>query len=199
MYVKFREETNMFILSGTRSLNWIFIKFQDCLPTKFEASGVKHSRVNSCTSCWRRTWPLTYWPEYKKESSTYQGQSTYQVWSFRGKAFLSYQLHKVWETNMTFVLDIWPTDLNINSDHLLVKYYLPTKFVTYGTKSSWVISCTRCRRLTWPLILVFELLTWLSRTIYLPSLKLLGGKRSWVISCTRYRLTWPLTYWPDYK
>ena len=33
-------------------------------------------------------------------------------WSFLGKAFLSYQLHKVWETNMSFDLELWPTDLN---------------------------------------------------------------------------------------
>ena len=46
---------------------------------------------------------------------------------------------------------------------------------------SWVISCTRWSRLAWPLTLTFDLLTWISigviyssRTIYLPSLKLLG-------------------------
>ena len=40
-------------------------------------------------------WPLTYWPENQKGSCTHQGLSTYQVWSFWDKAFLSYQLHKV--------------------------------------------------------------------------------------------------------
>ena len=30
--------------------------------------------------------------------------------------------------NMTFDLDLWPTDLEINRDHLLIKDYLPTKF-----------------------------------------------------------------------
>ena len=40
-------------------------------------------------------WPLTYWPENQYGSSTHQGLSTYQVWSFWGKALLSYQLHKV--------------------------------------------------------------------------------------------------------
>ena len=29
---------------------------------------------------------------------------------------------------MTFDLDLWPTDLKINRDHLLTKDYLPTKF-----------------------------------------------------------------------
>ena len=127
-------------------------------------------------------------------------------------------------------LNLWPTDLNINRDHLLIEDYLPTKFedsgakrswvaegvgdwydlwpwpLTYwteyhisyhllvknclhvptkfrarGTKHSWVISCTRCWRSTWHLTLTFDLLTWISigiiyssRTIYLPSLKLLG-------------------------
>ena len=80
---------------------------------------------------------------------------------------------------MTFDLDLWPTDLNINRGHLLIKDYLPTKFEASGAKRSWVISCTRWRRLAWPLTL--DLLTWISigvifsaRTIYLPSLKLLG-------------------------
>ena len=46
---------------------------------------------------------------------------------------------------LTFDLDIWPTDLNINRDHLLIKDYLPTKFGASGVKRSWVISCTRLR------------------------------------------------------
>ena len=41
------------------------------------------------------TFDLALWPENLKGSSTHQGLSTYQVWSFWGKAFLSYQLHKV--------------------------------------------------------------------------------------------------------
>ena len=81
---------------------------------------------------------------------------------------------------MTFDLDLWPTDLNINRDHLLTKDYLPTKFEASGAKRYWVISCTRWSKLAWPLTLTFDLLTWKSikiiyspRTIYLPSLKLL--------------------------
>ena len=46
---------------------------------------------------------------------------------------------------MTSDLDLWPTDLNINRDHLLLKDYLPTKFEAPGRKRSWVISCTRLR------------------------------------------------------
>ena len=106
---------------------------------------------------------------------------------------------------MTFDLDLWPTYLNINRDHLLTKDYLSTKFEASGAKRSWVISCTRWSKLAWPLPLTFDLLTWKSigiiyspRSIYLPSLKLLGqsasgATRSWVISCTRWsKLAWPL-------
>ena len=57
------------------------------------------------------------------DSPTLEGLSTYQVWSLRGKAFLSYQLHKVWETNMTF--DLCPTDLNTVDD--LDEEYLDEK------------------------------------------------------------------------
>ena len=35
---------------------------------------------------------------------------------------------------MTFDLDLWPTDLNINRDHLVIKDYLPTEFEASGTK-----------------------------------------------------------------
>ena len=80
-----------------------------------------------------------------------------------------------------FYLDLWHSDLNINRDHVLIQDYLPTKFEASGAKRSWVISCTRYGRLTWPLTLTFDILTWISigiiyssRTIYLPSLKLLG-------------------------
>ena len=41
--------------------------------------------------------------------------------------------------------DLWPTDLNINRGHLLIKDYLRTKFEASGTKRSWVISCTKLR------------------------------------------------------
>ena len=84
---------------------------------------------------------------------------------------------------MTFDLDlwVWPTDLNINRGHLLIKDYVCTKFEACGAKRSWVIGCTKWSRLAWPLTLTFDLLTWISigivyssRTFYLPSLKLLG-------------------------
>ena len=74
---------------------------------------------------------------------------------------------------------LWPTDLNINRDHQLIKDYLPTKFEASWAKCSWVISCTMCGRLTW--LMTFDLLTWkstgiiyLSWTIYIQSSKLVG-------------------------
>ena len=87
----------------------------------------------------------------------------------------------MWRVGLTFYLDLWPTDLSANRDHVRMKDYLPTKFEASGAKRSRVIRYTRFERLKWPLTLTFDLLTWLSigiiyssRTIYLPSLKLLG-------------------------
>ena len=113
----------------------------------------------------------------------------------------------IWIIGLTFDLDLWPTDLNSNMDHLLMQDYLPTKFEVSEAKRSWVISCTRFGRLTWLLTLTFDLLTWISigiiyssRTIdrdhllikdYLPTkFEDSGAKRSWVISCTRLRDTY---------
>ena len=107
----------------------------------------------------------------------------------------------VWETGMTFDPDLWPTDLNINRGHLLIKDYLPTTFEACGAKRSWVIRRTRCWRLAWPLTLTFDLLTWTSigviyssRTIYLPRLKLVGQSVLELSVCIRWStLSWPLT------
>ena len=41
---------------------------------------------------------------------------------------------------MIFDLDIEPTDLNINRDHLLIKDYIPTKVEASVVKRSCVIS-----------------------------------------------------------
>ena len=116
-----------------------------------------------------------------------------------GKALLSYQLHKVKKTSTTFDLDLWPTDLNINRGHLLIKDYLPTKFEACWAKRSWVISCTRLSGLAWPLTLTFDLNINRGHLLikdYLPTkFEACGAKRSWVISCTRWsRLAWPLTF-----
>ena len=111
---------------------------------------------------------------------------------------------------MTFDLDLWPTDLKINRDHLLTKDYLPTKFEASWAKRSWVISCTRWSKLAWPLTLTLtywpELDRWptdlkinrdhLLTKDYLPTkFEVSGAKLSWVISCTRWsKLAWPLTF-----
>ena len=108
-------------------------------------------------------------------------------------------LPNTWRVCLTLNLALWPTDLNINRDHLIIKNYVPSKFEASGAKHCWVTSFTRCRRLTWPLTLTFDLLTWISigiiclwGTISLPSLR---TKHCWVISCTRRgRLIWTLTF-----
>ena len=105
----------------------------------------------------------------------------------------------------------WPTDLNIDRYHLLIKDYLPTKFEASGAKCSWVIGCTRYGRLTWPLTLTFDLLTWISigiiyssRTIFLPSVKVLG-RSILEISIAQGLRDWhdfwpsPLSNWPEYQ
>ena len=125
------------------------------------------------------SWPLTWILIGKIHSS----RTIYPTGlKLLGKAFYSIQLHKVWETPMTFGLDHWPTDPNINGVIYFIKDYWPTTFEASGPKSSWIISCTKCGRPTWPLTLTFDLLTWISRwiiyssrTIYLPSLNLLEG------------------------
>ena len=107
---------------------------------------------------------------------------------------------------MTFDRDLWPTDLNINRDHLLMQDYLPTKFEASEAKRSWVIRCTRFGRLTWP----NDLDLWptdlninrdhLLIKDYLPiKFEASWTKRSWVISCTSLRdgdLTFDLDLWP---
>ena len=117
----------------------------------------------------------------------------------------------IWRIGLTFDLNLWPTNLVINRDHLLIKDYLSTKFEASGAKCSRVISCTRCGRRTWPLTLTFDLLTWILlgityslRTIYIPSLKLLGqsvhelsvaqgwrcGRQNWPLTLTYDLLIW---------
>ena len=82
-------------------------------------------------------------------------------------------------------LDLWPTDLNINRNHLLMNGYLHNKFQASEAKHSWVIH--KVKGDMWVIIaqgvgdMTFDLLAWtsigiiyLSRTIYLQSLKVLG-------------------------
>ena len=92
--------------------------------------------------------------------------------------------------------DLWPTDLNINRNHLLIKDYRPVKFEASWAKRSWVISCTNLGDSD----LTFDLDLWptdlninrdhLLIKDYLPTkFEASGPKRSWVISCTRLRDT----------
>ena len=88
--------------------------------------------------------------------------------------------------------DLWPAELNINRGHLHIKDYLPTKFEAF------LSYCTRWSILAWPLTF-----TWISigiiyssRTIYLPSLKLLG-QRVLELSVAQGEVYWhDLWLWP---
>ena len=162
------------------TINRDHLLIKDCLPTKFEASGAKCCWVIRCIRFGRLTWPLTFDLLTWLSIGIMYSSRTIYLPSLNLLGQRSYPLHKVWETDMTFDLDLWPTYLTINKDHLLIKDYLPTKFEASGSKRCWVIRCTRFGRLTWPLTLTFDLLAWLSigiiyssRTIYLPSLKFL--------------------------
>ena len=186
----------------------LFIK--DYLPTKFEASGAKRSWVINCTRWSRQAWPLTSTFDQLTWISIgiiYSWRTIYlQSLKVVGQSVLELSVHKMWETNMTFDLDLWPCDLNINRDHLIIMDYLPTKLEGCGAKRSWVISCTRWSRLhdLWPTDLNIIGIIYSSRTIHLPSLKLLGqnllelsvaqGEVDW-----HYLWPWPLTYWPEYQ
>ena len=154
---------------------------KDYLPTKFEASGAKRSRAIRCTRFERLTWPLTL------TFDLLTWLSIGIIYSSRTISLLSLKLlgQSVVVLSVAQGLEdwhvLWLTNLTINRDHLLIKDYLPTKYEASGAMRCWVIRCTRFGRLTWPLTLTFDLLTWLSRgiiyssrTIYLPSLKLLG-------------------------
>ena len=110
------------------------------------------------------------------------------------------------KVGLTFDTDLWPTDLNINRGHLLIKDYLLSKFEASGAKHSWVNSCTRWSRLAWALTMTFDLNINRGHLLindYLPSLKLLGqsvlelsvaqGEVDW-----HDLWPWPLTYWTEY-
>ena len=135
--------------------------------TRFKAYGAKCSWFTRYTKCGRPTWPLTYWPEY----AIYM----YQIWSFWVKAFSSYLVHKVLETNMTFDLLTWIRTVIIVScgtHHLLpwpLTYWPEYEQWSYGTH----------HLLPWPLTYWPEYEQWSYGTHHL--------------------LPWPLTYWPEYE
>ena len=109
----------------------------------------------------------------------------------------------IWRIGLTFDLDLWPTDLNINMDHLLIKDYLPTKFEGSVAR---VLELSVAQGLgdwhdiwPWPTDLTIN---WDHLLIkdYLPNkFEASGAKGCWVIHCTGFgRLTWPLTLTFDY-
>ena len=168
------------------NINRGHLLIKDYLPTKFEGYGAKRSWVISCTRWNKLAWPLTF-----NLLTLIQciNRDHLLTKDYLPTKFEASGAKRSWVISCTrwsklawpFDLDLWPTDLKINRDHLLTKDYLPTKFEASGAKRSWVISCTRWSKLAWPLTLTFDLLTWKSigiiyspRTIYLPTLKLLG-------------------------
>ena len=128
--------------------------------------------VAQCVGDRHDLWPLTYWPEYKWGSSTYQWLSTYQVWSFWGKAFLSYQLYKVWAINMTLTLTFdLLTWISIGIIYFSWTINLPClKLVGQSIVESSVAQGIGDQHDLW----LWPLIIYSSRTIYLPRLKLLG-------------------------
>ena len=95
-------------------------------------------------------------------------------------------------------LDLWPNDINISRDHLLIKDYLPTKFEASRAKHSGLICCIGCERQTWPSTFTFEMNINRDHLLiedYLSTkFEASRAKRSWVIWCTRLRETNIPTY-----
>ena len=154
------------------------------LHTKFEASWAKCCWFISCTSSGRLTRPLTF--TWISIEIIYSPRTIYLP---SLKLLGQRMLHKVWETDITFDLDLltW-----------IERLYLHTKFEASWAKCCRVISCTSSGRLTRPLTLTFDLninRDHLPTKEYLPTkFEACGAKQSWVICCPRCGgLTWPLT------
>ena len=193
------------------TINRDHLLIKDYLPTKFEACGTKRCWVNLWTRFGRLTWPLTLTFDLLTWLSIGIIYSPRTIYLPSLKLVGQSVVELTVEQGLRDWHDLSPSDLAINRDHVLIKDYLPTKFEASRAKCCWVIRCTRFERLTWPLTLTFDILTWLSigiiyssRTIYLPSLKLVGqsvvelsvaqGLEDW-----HDLWPWPLTYWPDYQ
>ena len=150
---------------------------------------------------------LDLWPSDLNINRDHLITMDYLPTTFEGCGTKRYWSRLAWP--LTSHLDLWP-DLNINRNHLHIKDYLPTKFEASRANHSWAISCTWWSRLAWPLTLNFDLLALISigvilssRTIYLPSLKLLG-QSILELSTAQGEVDWydlwplPLTFWPEY-
>ena len=102
------------------------LPIKDYLPTKFEASGMRFSLVIICTRFEKPTWPLNVdiltW-----KIGIFQSSRTIYLPCLKllGKVFLSYQLHKVWEKDMTLTIDLltWISIGIIYSSRII---YLPS-------------------------------------------------------------------------
>ena len=117
----------------------------DYLHTKFEACGAKRSWVIGCTRWRRLALPLTLTFEiltWISIGSIYLSRTIYlPSWKLLGQNVLELSVaHGEVDWH-----DLWPTDLNINRNHLLINDYLSTKFEAPGSKRSWAISCRTFR------------------------------------------------------
>ena len=129
------------------NINRGHLLIKDYILNKFEASGAKHSWINSCTRWSRLARVLTLTFDLLTWVSTgiiFSSRTIYlPSWKLHGQSVLESSVaqceiywHDPWP---------WPSDLNINRGHLLIKDYLPTKLEASWAKHSWVINCTRLR------------------------------------------------------
>ena len=122
------------------NINAYHLLVMDYLPTRFEGSEAKYFWVISCTRGGDQhdLWPCPL--TWKLIGIVYSLRTIYLTsLKLLGQ---SVRLHKVLQTNMTFDLDLWSTDLNIDRDHLLIMDYLPTEFEVFEARGSLVIRCT---------------------------------------------------------
>ena len=116
----------------------------DHLRTKFEGSGAKHFWVISCTRGRRPTWPLTLTFDLLTWISigiVYSSKTIYlPSLKLLGQSVLELSVAQ----GIGDQHDLWPSDLNIDRDHLLIMDYLPTKFEVNEARGCWIIGCTSC-------------------------------------------------------
>ena len=129
------------------NINKDHLLIMDYVPTKFEASEAKCSWIISLT-VWETmmTFDLLTW----KWISIGIVYSSWNIYLPNLKLLGQSVLELSDAQGVGHQHDLWPTDLNINRDHLPIKDYLPTKFEASGAKRSWVISCTRLRETNIP-------------------------------------------------
>ena len=153
-HIKNRTDLSHWPFSYNLNINRVHELVMDYLPTKFEASGTKGSWVISCTMCGIPKWPLTFTFDQLTWILTeiiYSSRTTYLTsLKLFLQSFLALSISQGLENIMTSDLDLCPTNLTINRDHLLITDYLPTKFETSRAMRSCVISCTMLRDIDIP-------------------------------------------------